>query len=114
LGFHFCFGLFFVVALLLLLLLLLRLCACYWLLFIFVFVVPLRLLLLLLLLGAVQSSCVSSFAFLVIGPTLIFLIVGKLLVCCAHLCTKEEGEEASVFLTITQGLESIQRGTVLE
>jgi hypothetical protein len=113
LGFHFCFGLFFVVALLLLLLLLLRLCACYWLLFIFVFVVPLCLLLLLLL-GAVQSSCVSSFAFLVIGPTLIFLIVGKLLVCCAHLCTKEEGEEASVFLTITQGLESIQRGTVLE
>jgi hypothetical protein len=109
-GFHFCFGLFFVVALLLLLLL--RLCACYWLLFIFVFVVPLRLLL--LLLGAVQSSCVSSFAFLVIGPTLIFLIVGKLLVCCAHLCTKEEGEEASVFLSITQGLESIQRGTVLE
>jgi hypothetical protein len=102
LGFHFCFGLFFVVALLLLLLLLLRLCACYWLLFIFVFVVPLCLLLLLLL-GAVQSSCVSSFAFLVIGPTLIFLIVGKLLVCCAHLCTKEEGEEASVFLTITQG-----------
>ncbi len=100
-------------ALLLLLLLLLRLCACYWLLFIFVFVVPLCLLLLLLL-GAVQSSCVSSFAFLVIGPTLIFLIVGKLLVCCAHLCTKEEGEEASVFLTITQGLESIQRGTVLE
>jgi len=112
LGFHFCFGLFFVVALLLLLLL--RLCACYWLLFIFVFVVPLCLLLLLLLLGAVQSSCVSSFAFLVIGPTLIFLIVGKLLVCCAHLCTKEEGEEDSVFLTITQGLESIQRGTVLE
>lgn len=95
----------------LLLLLLLRLCACYWLLFIFVFVVPLRLL---LLLGAVQSSCVSSFAFLVIGPTLIFLIVGKLLVCCAHFCTKEEGEEASVFLTITQGLESIQCGIVLE
>jgi hypothetical protein len=113
LGFHFCFGLFFVVALLLLLLLLLRLCACYWLLFIYFFVVPLRLLLLLLL-GAVQSSCVSSFAFLVIGPTLIFLIVGKLLVCCAHLCTKEEGEEASVFLTITQGLESIQCGIVLE
>lgn len=99
---------------LLLLLLLLRLCACYWLLFIFVFVVPLRLLLLLLLLGAVQSSCVSSFAFLVIGPTLIFLIVGKLLVCCAHFCTKEEGEEASVFLTITQGPESIQCGIVLE
>ncbi len=34
--------------------------------------------------------------------------------CCAHLCTKEEGEEAIVFLPITQGLESIQRGEVLE